>query len=105
MRSRPVSPCRSALISSRMARLSPTMRRAQSSTRSPSLGGTAGERGPAVAEQDALRLLELLAPRRQRRLGDAAGLRGAAEVPFAGERQHEVELVDHNSKTFCGSAR
>src|SRR5262252_9120835 len=36
IRSRPVSPCRNASSSWRMARASPTMRRAQSSTRSPS---------------------------------------------------------------------
>src|SRR5262252_9738873 len=36
MRSWPVRPCLSALISSRMARASPTIRRAQSSVRSPS---------------------------------------------------------------------
>ena len=61
--------------------------------------------GPAVDQQHAHLLLELLHPRRQGRLGDAAGLRGAAEVPFAGERQHEVELIEHGSKTFFGSAR
>ena len=94
MRNWPDRPWRSALISSRIERVSPTMRRAQSSTRSPS-GGEALEARAAVHQQHAHLLFELLHAGRQRRLGDAAGLGGAAEMLLAGQRQDEIELVDH----------
>ena len=96
MRSWPVRPWRSALISSRMARVSPTMRRAQSSTRSPS-GVKPWKREPRLHQQHAQLLLELLDAGRQRRLGDAAGLRRAAEMLLARQRQKEFELVDHRN--------
>jgi hypothetical protein len=54
-----------------MARVSPTMRRAQPRTRSPS----------GVKPWNGLR--------------DAARLGGAAEMFFACERQQKIELVDH----------
>ena len=49
----------------------------------------------AVDQQHAHLLFELLHAGRQRRLGDAAGLGGAAEMLFAGQGQEEFELVDH----------
>ena len=98
MRSRPVRPCLSAWTSSRMARLSPTMRRAQSSTRSPS-GREILEPRAAIDQEHAETLLELLDAGRQRRLGHAAGFGGPAEMLFARQREQEFELIDHNLPT------
>jgi hypothetical protein len=67
--------------------------------------GEAAEARAAVDQQHAHLLLELFDPRRQGRLRHPAGLRRAAEVPFPGERQDEVEFVDHSAKTFSISAR
>jgi hypothetical protein len=50
----------------------------------------------AIDQQHAHGVLELLEPRRQRGLRDAAGFRGAAEMPFAGQRQKEFELIDQS---------
>ena len=76
-----------------MARASPTMRRAQSSTRSPS-GVKPWKREPRFTSSTPICVLELLDAGRQRRLGDAAGLGGAAEMLFAGQREEEFQLVD-----------
>jgi len=51
----------------------------------------------AQHQQHAHLFLDLLNPRRQGRLGDAAGLGGAAEVFLARQRQQEFELVDHKN--------
>ena len=48
----------------------------------------------ALHQHDAEDFLELLEAGRHRRLGDAAGLGGPAEMPFLGQRQQKFELVD-----------
>ena len=48
----------------------------------------------ALHQHDAEDFLELLEAGRHRRLGDAAGLRGAPEMPFLGQRQQQFKLVD-----------
>ncbi len=63
------------------------------------LGGEALKARAAVDQQHAHLLLDLLDARRERRLGDAAGLGGAAEVPFPRQRQDEFELVEHVRET------
>ena len=79
------------------------MRRAQSSTRSPS-GVKPWKREPRFDQQHAHLLFELLHAGRERRLRHAAGLGGAAEMPFARQRQDEVELVDHRKVLFFTKA-
>ena len=49
----------------------------------------------AQHQHDPELVLELLDGRRQRRLGDAALVGGAAEMLMPGERDEEFELVDH----------
>ncbi len=49
----------------------------------------------AVDQQDAEAILELLHAGRQSRLGDAAGLGGAAEMLFPRQGEQKFELVDH----------
>ena len=75
------------------------MRRAQSSTRSPS-GVKPWKREPRFTSSTPICSSSCFTPGRQRRLGHAAGLGGAAEMPLAGQRQNEVELVDHR-KVLC----
>ena len=93
IRSRPVRPWRSASSSCRMARESPTMRRAQSSTRSPS-GVKLWKREPRLTSSTPIGFLELLDPGGQRGLGHAAGLGRAAEMPLARQRQKKFQLID-----------
>ena len=69
------------------------MRRAQSSVRSPS-GVKPTKREPRCDQHHAEDFLELLQAGRHRRLGDAAGFGGAAEMPFLGQSQQEFEFVD-----------
>jgi hypothetical protein len=87
---RPLNPWRSALISCAHGAVSPTMRRAQSSTFSPS-GVKPLEARAAVDQQHAHLLLELLHPGRQRRLGDAAGS-AARPKCLRGQREEEFSL-------------
>src|SRR5262245_38768567 len=54
-----------------------------------------------IDQQHAHLPLELLDPCRQRRLGNAAGFRRSAEMPRPGQRQDELELVQHRSKSPC----
>ena len=61
------------------------------------LRGEAAKARAAVDQQHAHGVLELLDPRGERGLGHPAGLRGAAEMPLAGERQKEFELIDQGS--------
>ena len=61
------------------------------------LGGETDEARAALHQQDAEHFLELLDAGRQRRLGHAAGLGGAAEMLFARERDQIFELVEHGS--------
>ena len=77
-----------------MARVSPTMRRAQSSTRSPS-GVKPWKREPRLTSSTPKLSSSCFTPADKRRLGHAAGLGGAAEMLFAGQREEEFELVDH----------
>ena len=55
------------------------------------LGREALETRAAVDQQHAHLLLELLHAGRKRRLGDAAGLGGAAEMPLAGQGKEEIQ--------------
>ena len=57
--------------------------------------GEALEARAAIHQQHAHLFFELLHAGRQGRLGHSAGLGGAAEVLLAGQRQDEIELVDH----------
>ena len=93
MRSRPVRPWRRASSSCRIgaAIADDAARPIQHPL---ALGREAAEAGAAIDQQHAHRRLELLHPGRQRRLGHAAGLRGAAEMPLPGQRQKEFELID-----------
>ena len=52
------------------------------------------ETGAALDQHHAQDLLELLQSRRHGRLGHAADLRSASEVPLLGERQQQFKLVD-----------
>jgi hypothetical protein len=54
---------------------------------------------PAIDKLDVKLLLELANLHRQRRLGDGAGFRGAAEMPVARERLEIVQLAkgDHGA--------
>ena len=81
----PDSAERSAAISWRIARASPTMRRAHSSVRSPA--AVKPRKRLAVDQQHAQALLQLLDAGRERRLRGAAGGGGAAEMPCSGQRQ------------------
>ena len=58
------------------------------------LGGKALEPGAALHQHDPEDFLELFEAGRHRRLGDAARLRGTAEMPFLGQRQQQFKLVD-----------
>ena len=58
----------------------------------------------APDQQNAHLLLDLLHPGRQGRLGDAAGLGGAAEMRLAGQRQQEFEFVDHGDNLIYSMA-
>ena len=53
----------------------------------------------ALHQQHAEGVLELLDAGGERGLAHAAGLRRVAEMPLAGEREDEFELVDHGP--FC----
>jgi hypothetical protein len=68
------------------------------------LGREALEAGAAVHQQHAHLLFQLLHTGRQRRLGDAARLGGAAEMPLPRQRQNEIELVDHTESLFFSGA-
>ena len=93
IRSRPVRPWRSALIScAHRARVADDA--ARPVEHALAFRREALEARAAVDQQHAHRLLELLDSGRQRRLGDAAGLGGAAEMLLAGQRQEEFELID-----------
>ena len=93
MRSRPVRPWRSALIScAHRARVADDAARPVEHPLA--LRREALEARAAIDQQHAHLLLELLDAGRQGRLGHAAGLGGAAEMLFAGQRQQEIELVD-----------
>ena len=72
------------------------MRRAQSSTRSPS-GVKPWKREPRLTSSTPMCSSSCFMPGGQRRLGHAAGFGGAAEMLFPGQRQQEFELVDHVS--------
>src|SRR5499427_1443561 len=63
------------------------------------LGGEAAKARAAVDQQHAHGVLELLDPCGERGLGHPAGLRRAAEMPLAGERQKEFELIDQGSSS------
>jgi hypothetical protein len=86
-----------------MALVSPTIRRAHSSTRSP-FGREADEARAAIDQQYAEHVFQGLDPARQRRLADAARFGGASEVRLAGKRDNEFEPVDHESPDVRGSA-
>jgi hypothetical protein len=60
------------------------------------------DRRAALNQQHAELVLELLQRRRERRLGDAEFLGRLAEMPGAGQRDEEFELVDHggDGRTF-----
>src|ERR1700680_900283 len=64
------------------------------------LVGEADEARTALHQHDAEGRLELLDAGGQRRLGDAAGVGGTAEMLFAGKRQKVFELVDHRGNGF-----
>ena len=59
------------------------------------LGGKPHEPRAAMDEEDAQALLQLLVPRRKRRLGDAARLRRAPEVILPRQGEEEFELIEH----------
>ena len=67
------------------------------------IGGEAVKARAAIDEQDAEAVLELLYAGRQRRLGDAAAFRGAAEIALARESQQKFELVDHGAAPRCAA--
>ena len=58
--------------------------------------GEALEARAALHQQHAVRVLELLDPGGKRRLGHAAGLRGAAEMLLPRQRQEKFQLVDQS---------
>jgi hypothetical protein len=61
------------------------------------LRGEAAKARAAVDQQHAHGVLELLDPRRECGLSHPAGFRRAAEMPLAGQRQKEFELIDQGS--------
>jgi hypothetical protein len=63
------------------------------------LGRQSLEPRAALHQRHTQLILQLLDRRRQRRLGDAALLRGMAEMAFAGENNEEFKLVDHGRQT------
>ena len=99
MRMWPDRPWRAARISSRMVRVSPTMRRAHSSTRSPS-GVSPWKREPRCTSMTPSVSSSCLMA------ADSVGcvtpqlLGGPAEMLLAGERDEEFELVDHDRQTI-----
>ncbi len=90
----PDSPARTICISSFSARMSLTIRRAQSSTRAPS-GVSPWNRDAPEHELHAKLILELPDRRRQRGLRHPADLGRPAEVTFVGQRDEHFQLVDH----------
>ena len=104
IRTCPDSPWRAARISSRMVRASPTMRRAQSSTCSPS-GVSPWKREPRCTSITPSWSSSCLMP------ADSVGWvtpqlrRGAAEMLLLGERDEEFQLVDHCFKRVSNFAR
>jgi len=81
-----------------MPRTSPTMRRAQSSVRSPSLRGERYKTRATLDEHHAKDFLELFEACRHCRLRDAASFGGAAEVPFFCQSQQEFEFFDQEAR-------
>src|SRR5262249_6655379 len=69
------------------------------------LGREAAKARAAVDQQHAHGVLELLDPRGERGLSHAAGLRRAAEMPLAGQRQKEFELIDQCSSRESATPR
>jgi hypothetical protein len=55
----------------------------------------AAEAGAALNQEHAERVLKLLDAGREGRLTYAAGLGRATEMPLAGERYNEFELIEH----------
>src|SRR5277367_1646244 len=90
----PLSPFFSVCISWRMARVSATMPRAQSRTRSPS--EVKPRKRGTLHQHDAQRVFELLDAGREGRLRHAALFGGPAEIALARQRQKIFELVDHS---------
>ncbi len=90
----PERPFLRASISWRMARASPTMRRAQSRMRSPS-GVKHRNREPRSTIRMPNWSSTLLSAEDEGRLGHAHGFRRPPEMTFAREGQEEFELIDH----------
>src|SRR5215510_9776074 len=103
---RPLRPCLSALMSWRIARASPTMRRCAR----PFQGAFAFRRQPdearsALHQHHAEHLLELLEADRQRRLRYVTRLGGPAEMLFLRKCKQIFQLVDHYFPAKKCSAR
>ena len=62
------------------------------------LGREAAKPGTALDDHHAELLFEALDGGGKAGLGDAGGLGGASEMPFAGEEEEKLELVDHFAK-------